>query len=135
MNPLAKFASLGKVTKSFGQPTAYEASHQGIDIANKKGTLIPAFLSGKVVKASNGHQPGENNFGNSVTIQDRQGNLHSYNHLLKSSVRPGQVVQQGQNIGSMGDSGSAYSPSGGDATHLDYRIANVFGQSINPSTL
>lgn len=134
-NPLQnwqKIQSLGKVTKPYGGATRYEAHHPGIDIANKKGTPIPSFGNGVVTSVDTGHKSGENNFGNKVGITDNQGNTKYYSHLQGAYVQRGQKVHSGQPIGTMGDSGSAYSPSGGDATHLDFRVVNAFGKYQNP---
>lgn len=133
-NGLHKFTNLGKITADFGVPTRYEGAHQGIDIANKRGTPIKAPVTGSVVNVIDNRKPGENNFGNTLTIKDSQGNHHQFNHLHKIHVKPGQIVQKGSHIASMGDTGSAYSPSGNDASHLDYRIADSYGKYMNPLT-
>lgn len=123
---------LGKMTTPYGGKTAYENFHPGVDIANKEGTSVPSFVDGTVVKTDTGHKPGENNYGNSVTIQDAQGDMHKYSHLRRAYVTPGQRVHSGQQIAQMGSSGSAYSPSGGDPSHLDYRVVSAFGRYKNP---
>jgi len=46
--------SLGTVTTPYGGMTKYEGFHKGVDVANKKGTPIPAFASGVVTKVMNG---------------------------------------------------------------------------------
>lgn len=131
---LPNLSALGNVTTKYGGVTRYEKFHPGVDVANKKGTIIPAMTSGTVIAESLGHKPGENNYGNSVIIQDGKGGKHRYSHLLKTFARPGQRVQAGQPLAQMGDTGSAYSPDGGDASHLDYRIVNAYGKYVNPFT-
>lgn len=134
-DPSTRFKNLGVVTTPYGGKTRYEDDHPAVDIANVKGTPIPATTHGYVEKVDSGHKPGENNFGNSVTIRDAAGNRHQYNHLLNISVRPGQLVRKGHQVGTMGNTGSAYSPSGkGDGTHLDYRIVSAYGKRKNPMT-
>ncbi len=133
MNPSQLYPKLGNLTTPYGGQTEQEAFHPGVDIANKKGTPISAAAGGKVIQAIKGIAPGANNFGNSVIIQDAQGNKHRYSHLDKVGVQPGQTVPQGAKIATMGDSGAAYAPNGGDASNLDYRIVNSFGQFINPA--
>ena len=109
--------------------------HKGIDIANVKGTPLPAFKGGTVVRSENGHQQGEQNGGNVVWVRDDKGNVHQYNHLNRAIVRPGQRVADGQQIGEMGNSGNAVSKSGmGDGVHLDYRITNAYRKYKNPLT-
>lgn len=123
---------IGVITVPYGGQTTQEDFHPAIDIANKTGTKIPAFRDGIVVKSENGHVQGENNFGNTAWIKDREGNIHQYNHLNRSFVVPGQQVKRGQEIAEMGATGAVYSPSGGDATNLDYRIVNAYGKYKNP---
>ena len=126
-------AGLGKVTVPFGGKTAYENFHPAVDIANVRGTPIAAPVSGRVIDAVGGKVQGDSGFGNTVTIQDQQGNKHQFNHLNKLAVQKGQQIREGNPIGEMGNSGSAYSPSGkGDGTHLDYRLVSAFGKYKNP---
>lgn len=125
---------LGVVTTPWGGETAQEAVHPGVDIANKKGTRIPAFAGGRVLETITGRKPGENNYGNSVIIEDAKGQLHKYSHLDNVGVAPGQKVKTGEQIATMGDSGATYSPSGGDPSNLDYRIVNAYGEYVNPTS-
>ncbi len=119
----------GNVTTPFMGATQNEPVHPGVDIANSKGTPIPAITNGVVVDMSN--EPG--NFGNSIVIKDEQGNLQRFSHLERAFVRVGQLVQKGQEIGTMGNSGDSYSPSGqGDGSHLDLRIRDAYGKMQNP---
>ena len=124
---------LGKVTTQWGGSTNYEKFHPAIDIANAKGTPIQAPVSGTVVGAVSGKVQGDAAYGNSVRIKDANGNSHNLGHLDQTMVKPGQAITQGMQIGTMGNSGAAYSPSGkGDGTHLDYRIVTAFGRYQNP---
>lgn len=135
LNPQKRFKNLGlgNMTVPFGGKTDQEAFHPGVDFANKEGTPIPAMAPGVVTKVEEGHVQGENNFGNTVEIRDQQGNVHQFHHLSRSNVRPGQQVQKGQQIATMGSSGATYSPSNGDPTNLDFRIVSAYGRYINPS--
>lgn len=127
-----KLKRLGNVTMPYGGSTRYEKFHPGIDVANKEGTPVPSMTNGTVVQTDLGHQNGENNFGNRVAVKDDQGNIHYYSHVKGSYVQKGQRVHSGQPIAPMGKTGSAYSPSGGDPTHLDYRVVNAYGRYRNP---
>jgi murein DD-endopeptidase MepM/ murein hydrolase activator NlpD len=127
-------SGVGNVTTPYGGSTRVEKNHPGLDIANKIGTPIPAFSGGRVVDESVGHRQGEANGGNYVVIKDNQGNEHRYSHLNQAEVKPGDVVQPGQEIGKMGNSGASYSNSGGTGSHLDYRIKNAYGKYVNPYT-
>lgn len=134
-NPLNRFKNLGVMTVPFGGKTAEEQFHPGVDFANDIGTPIPAMVDGTVVEANDGHVQGENNFGNSVTVRDANGDNHQYHHLQQIGVKLGQMVRKGQNVATMGNSGATYSPSGkGDGTHLDYRIISAYGRYKNPMT-
>lgn len=134
-NVNSKISQLGNKTTEFGEPTKYESFHPGIDVANVKGTPIPAFTSGVVAKINTGAKTGDNGFGNQVEIKDNQGNTHQYNHLQNINTRVGQQVKEGQQVATMGNTGSVYSPSKkGDGTHLDYRIVDTYNKYINPYT-
>jgi len=123
-----KLKTPGVITTQFGGQTRGEPVHPGLDIANKPGTSIPAFEDGQVT--STGHTT--NGMGNIVTLKDKYGNTHQYGHLQNANVKPGQIVKKGQPIAKMGATGNSYSPSGGDPTHLDVRIADANGRWKNP---
>lgn len=132
MNP-RRFNNLrmpGVITTPFGGKTRGEPVHPGVDIANKSGTPIPAFADGVVTSVG----PTNNGMGNVVTLKDNGGNTHQYGHLQGALVKPGKVVKRGEQIATMGKSGNSYSPSGGDPSHLDIRIANAYGRWKNPMT-
>lgn len=133
VNPLSKFKNLGVMTVPYGGETTQENFHPGVDFANDIGTPIPAMVDGQVVEAESGHVRGENNFGNSVTIRDANGDNHQFHHLHTVGVKPGQMVRKGEQVATMGNTGATYSQSGkGDGTHLDYRIVSAYGQYKNP---
>ena len=127
-----QFTNLGKITTPYGGQTKVEPVHPGVDIANKKRTPIPAFAGGVVQKTINGRPDGEQSFGISIILKDKKGALHRYSHLDKIGVRPGQQVSDGQQIATMGSSGAAYSPNGGDPSNLDLRIVDHYGRFLNP---
>lgn len=120
----------GNLTTNFGGTTKGEGFHPGIDVANKEGTPIPSFADGVVT----GVGPKNDGMGNVVTLKDSEGNIHQYGHLKSALVKPGERVKKGQPIAQMGKTGNVYSPSGGDPTHLDLRIANAYGKWKNPLT-
>lgn len=128
-----QLTGLGKVTTPWGGDTRYEKFHPGIDIANNIGTPIKAPVSGQVVNAVGDKRQGDASYGNTVMIKDGKGQFHNFGHLNQTMVKKGQTIQQGQNLGTMGNTGAAYSPSGkGDGSHLDYRIVNAYGKYQNP---
>ena len=131
--PSKQTSGLGTTTVPYGGSTRYEKFHPGIDIANKIGTAIKAFTPGTVEKVDIGYKQGDAGYGNSIIVKDAQGNLHRYSHLQQAWVKAGQPIQQGTQLGTMGNTGSTYSTSGGTGSHLDYRVKNIYGKYINPT--
>jgi murein DD-endopeptidase MepM/ murein hydrolase activator NlpD len=127
-------SKLGSITTPYGGSTRYESFHPGVDIANDIGTNIPTPVEGKVTDVVTGKRQGDNGFGNYVVVQDRFGNKHRFSHLLNAFVMVGQNIPKGSVIGAMGNSGQTYSLSGGTGSHLDYRIQDMYGRYINPTT-
>lgn len=119
---------IGRVTTPYGGSTRSEKFHPGVDIANAGGTKIPAFTEGTVASSGKSRL-----FGNYLVVKDAAGNLHRYSHLKRSFVPVGTPVKRGTPIGEMGATGNVYSDSGGDPSHLDYRIVNQFDQPIDPN--
>ena len=124
--------TLGTKTTEYGGSTKFESFHPAIDIANTKGTPIPSFTPGIVTKIVTGKVQGDKGYGNYIIVTDANGFNHRYSHLDAIGVVLGDHILQGQIIGKMGNSGSTYSTSGGDGTHLDYRIADQNGKHVNP---
>jgi murein DD-endopeptidase MepM/ murein hydrolase activator NlpD len=84
-------SGLGNVTTEPGEPTKWESSHPGLDIAGPENQEVPAFQPGTVTDVKNGVPHGANNgFGNYVTVTDRYGVRHRYSHLNKAWVRLGE---------------------------------------------
>ena len=124
----ANISKLGKITTPYLGSTKDEPSHPGIDIANKNGTPIIANIKGKVIGISKDVK----DFGNSLIVKDSKGNIHRYSHLKEIFMGKGGKFDKGTQIASMGDTGNSYSPTGGDASHVDYRVFDKKGKSINP---
>lgn len=85
--------------------------HYGIDFADSKGTPILVSGQGKVVYAGP-----RGTFGNFVEIDHGYGFKSRYAHLQKVLVSVGDVVQPGQRIALMGNTGRS------TGTHLHYEI-------------
>ena len=124
---------LGNITTQYGGATRNENPHKGIDVANRNGTPIKSFTSGTVAGVKTGMPRGGNSYGNSILIRSKNGDTHRYSHLKDVLVNVGQKIKEGQKIATMGDTGNSYSPSGGDASHLDYRILDAYGKYRNPA--
>ena len=122
----------GNLTTPFMGKTRVEPKHPGIDVANRAGTPVPAMADGVITRA----EFKKDGFGNVAILKDAGGNVHQYAHLLNAVVKPGQKIKKGQVVGRMGSSGgTSYSPTGGDPTHVDIRVASKDGKWVNPLSL
>lgn len=114
----------GKVISVVGmrhQPvTGVYRMHQGIDIANKKGTRINAARNGRVVATNSACRSSASNcgggYGNYVVLHHNNGLYSIYAHLSKVNVRYGQNVVAGQKVGEMGNTGLTHT------VHLHFGI-------------
>lgn len=112
----------GVITLEFGESNLpYQPFHTGIDIAGQVGDTIVAILPGKILYA------GEISWGyGRHVIIDHGDNITSiYAHLDQILAKEGQTVDQGQVIGTEGQTGWATGP------HLHFQI-NVWGIPVNP---
>lgn len=80
--------------------------YNAIDLANQCGTPIYAAASGTVQRAV-GNGLWNLGMGNYITILHGNGTVTYYGHLSALLVKPGDVVNVGQNIGLMGRTGDA----------------------------
>lgn len=108
--------------------------HTGIDLVKAHKSPILAFVPGEVVHARLGVTgSGFGSFGNVVALKDKDGHLHCYAHLDSISVKVGQKVAKGQEIGKQGSTGRS------TGSHLHYEVRSKsspsygFGYDINPS--
>ena len=113
-----------KLTSPYGyriHPTlGYRKFHNGVDLANDRGTPIYAVRSGKVTVATYG-----STYGYYVTINHGDGYSSLYAHMTHYVVSKGQTVSKGQLIGYMGSTGRSTGP------HLHFSIF-YNGSSVNP---
>ena len=100
--------------KSFWfSPWGKSGVHKGIDIFAKEGTPVISACTGFVVSAeSNG------NGGNVVSVLGPKWRIHYYAHLKTITVKVGEFVRQGSEVGTAGTTGNAV----GKAPHLHYAI-------------
>jgi murein DD-endopeptidase MepM/ murein hydrolase activator NlpD len=106
----------GRITSTYGwrkNPFNKKTKefHEGIDIAAAYGTAIRAAGKGKVTFT--GWKPA---FGNTVIIKHGYGYISQYAHNSKINVKVGQVVNRGDIIARIGNSGRSTGP------HVDFRI-------------
>ena len=98
--------------------------HYGIDFAQKLGTPIKAMADGVVTMAEQ-----DLYFTGATLIFDHGHGISTlYMHLDKIFVELGDIVKQGEIIGTVGSSGRSTGP------HLDVRL-NWFGTRLDPATV
>jgi murein DD-endopeptidase MepM/ murein hydrolase activator NlpD len=131
--PKITLASADSSVPYFIQPTqgfnwGVLHGHNGVDIANKCGTVISAAAEGLVVPngscaADDGWNGG---YGRCLTLKHPNGTMTLYAHMQKTVVELGDYVQQGQEIGEMGSTGKS------TGCHLHFEVhgaANPFAKS------
>ncbi|MBD9479324.1 peptidoglycan-binding protein [Pseudoxanthomonas sp. PXM02] len=107
----------------FGTPRSGGRRHGGIDIQGDVGDPVVAVAAGTVVV-----RPNNGAAGNTVHVRHDDGTLTKYFHLDEFSVRNGQRVEAGQQIGTMGRTGNT--PAQGD-THLHFEMWRD-GRQVDP---
>jgi len=100
----------GRFSSIFGLKRIYNNQkrirrHTGLDIAAPTGTEIKSPAKGKVIRTGSYFFTG-----NTVFIDHGQGLISMYCHLDKTVVKAGQVLTQGQNIGTVGMTGRVSGP-------------------------
>lgn len=95
--------------------------HNGVDFAAACGTGMQASAGGTVVAAGLHNGTG----GNRVEIRHSSGIMTTYSHMQAISVRPGQSVERGAIIGSVGSTGAS------TGCHLHYEVWKD-GVTVNP---
>ncbi len=94
--------------------------HKGIDLAAPAGTEVCAAQAGTVVFA--GYDRG---YGNSVVVQHPEGYQTRYAHLGSTSVKAGDVVENEQVLGVVGNTGHSA------GVHLHFEVIRN-GEQIDP---
>lgn len=119
-------------TFTSGFQTPQRPDHNGIDIANTRGTNILASAGGTVANIITGCVEGNiscgGRYGNYIDIKHNIGGVNyltRYAHLSSVNVAKGQNVTQGQIIGKMGNTGHSTGP------HLHFEI-HASGIPVNP---
>ncbi|AHC14765.1 Putative metalloendopeptidase [Salinispira pacifica] len=87
--------------------------HKGIDIAGPMGLPIQAAANGRVVESGVNNISG---YGNYVVIEHKYGFKTRYSHMGSRLVEEGDIVSQGDRIGTLGSTGKSSGP------HLDFQI-------------
>ncbi len=124
-NPTGKLPIQGVITSSY-QAHIARGSH-GVDIDGRMGDPVTAPAGGKVTVGEDARS------GLFVKIDHGGGVVSSYAHLSHTDLKSGEVIQAGQTLGKVGNSGHTVGEGGGDGSHLHYRI-RVDGRDVNPLT-
>lgn len=113
------------LTSAFGTRTdpfkGRRANHGGIDLAGPVGTPIYATADGVVLRA--GWNRG--GYGNLVEVDHGNGIVTRYAHMSRVSVKAGDRIERGQQVGKMGSTGRS------TGSHLHYEV-RIDGKAVNP---
>ncbi len=114
----------GWITSAFGYRsspfTGGREFHRGLDIAGRLGTPVYAPADGVVRFAGERRA-----LGNSVSLKHGYGVESLYGHMNEITVKRGQKVARGEQIGTLGSTGRSTGP------HLHYQV-QVNGVPVNP---
>ena len=114
---LASPMEFSRVTSGFARrfhPILREwRAHLGVDYGAPTGTPVRTVGDGVVEFAG-----WQNGFGNVVFVRHNTSDQTVYAHLSRMHVRPGQKVEQGQRIGTVGATGWATGPH----LHFEFRV-------------
>jgi len=113
-----RWPSAGKVVRIYSSNR-----HKGIDIAGKRGDPVKAVAAGKVVYAGTG----VTGYGSLLIIKHNDTYLSAYGHNEQLLVSENMNIQAGQQIATMGSSGT-------DTVKLHFELRRR-GQPIDPLTL
>jgi len=116
----------GRISSPFGQrPNPFDSSkqefHSGIDFAAPEGSPVKAVLGGTVKSVAP-----MGGYGNRVEIQHKDGTSSYYAHLKDATVKLGDVIGIGQQIGTVGTTGKTTGP------HVEFGIHDN-GKPLNPT--
>jgi lipoprotein NlpD len=107
----------GKIIDNF---SAAEGGNKGIDIAGSRGQPVKSTAEGRVVYAGNALR----GYGNLIIIKHNDDYLSAYAHNDTMLVREQQEVKAGQQIATMGNTGTS-------SVRLHFEI-RYKGKSVNP---
>lgn len=96
--------------------------HKGLDFSTwRSGDAVLATASGQVVTVGY-----DNSFGNYIIIKHNHGMYTRYAHLNSCRVKKGQIVDQGETIGTIGNTGISTGP------HLHYEV-HIGSDVVDPA--
>tara|TARA_Y100001935_G_scaffold184714_1_gene153316 strand:+ start:20718 stop:21629 length:912 start_codon:yes stop_codon:yes gene_type:complete len=100
--------------------TGKRAFHHGVDYAGKKGTKVFAVASGIIIRSEK-----VKGYGNVIEIEHPDGISTLYAHNDKNLVNEGDVVEKGQVIALLGNTGRSHGP------HVHFEVRKN-GKIVNP---
>jgi murein DD-endopeptidase MepM/ murein hydrolase activator NlpD len=106
-----------RITSGYGE--RWGSLHKGIDMVSSNKNIMAAD-NGKVIFAGT-----RSGYGNAIIIDHGNGFQTLYGHLSKISVKKGAIVEKGEVIGVMGNTGNSY------GVHLHFEI-HKDGKAQNP---
>lgn len=118
----------GQVGSWYGEIHSFRQGkpHGGLDFIAPRGTPVLAIAAGKVLLSGSGSL--HPNLGNVVLVEHGGGYQSMYAHLDTVTVQPGQQLQPGQSVGTLGNSGRTTGP------HLHLELIQA-GERVDPATL
>ncbi|MEC9283045.1 MAG: M23 family metallopeptidase [Bdellovibrionota bacterium] len=113
--PLRSF----KITRGFAP---YKKSHYGVDFAAPRGNSVFSTHSGRVIYTGSSFR----GYGKLVIVEHPNGYASFYAHLERITAKLGDLVDRGQRVGLVGDSGNAR------GVHLHYEL-RIDEKAADPS--
>ena len=113
-----RWPSNGKIVRTFASNV-----HKGIDISGNRGDPVTATAAGKVVYAG----AGVTGYGSLIIVKHNDTYLSAYGHNEQLLVSEGSVVKVGQQIATMGSSGT-------NSVKLHFELRRL-GKPVDPLTL
>lgn len=114
-----------KISSNFGHRvhpiTGEKKFHDGVDIAVPTGTALYSAVKGTVITSRY-----SDSAGNMITIQTDSGWQITFMHMDSRAVSVGEQLEQGQYVGTSGNTGNSTGP------HLHLQVHDAEGNKINP---
>ena len=110
------------ITATFGQGgNRWAHNHTGLDFAAPIGTQVRSVMKGVVIFAD-----WAGPYGRQVRVRHEDGTVTWYNHMSKFSVKVGESVYAGDEVGEVGMTGNTTGP------HMHFEVHPDGGDAIDP---
>ncbi len=109
------------VAELTGVSQGFSLFHRGVDMRSPLGTVIVPVANGKVIQVVSGNL----GYGKYVVVEHQDGFTSLYAHMGNITVKPGQEVTQGTQLGTVGLTGWTTGP------HLHLEVYDK-GKAVNP---